>query len=433
MQGEDLMTFQIITLGCKVNIYESEIMKEKLIEAGYKNTKEKADITIINTCSVTNMADKKSQKLVRHAKRENKNTILVVAGCSSENKKENYQKMDIDILIGNKDKSKIVTLIKEYCNSKNKVERFYHTRNLPFENMSVNHFTTHTRAFLKIQDGCNNFCSYCIIPYVRGTTRCKDFNDAIKEAKQLAEHHQEIVLTGIHTGSYRDGDLDLTDLIHEMSKIEKLKRIRISSIEITELNDKFLKELENNSKICNHLHIPLQAGSDEILKKMNRKYDLKYFEEKISKIRNIRPDISISTDVIVGHPYENDDLFNETINTIKKISFSKIHAFPYSKREGTVAANMPCQIDESIKKERNKTLIEVSKELEKNYAQKFLNQTVTVLIEESNDTYSIGHTSNYLKVKIDELKEANELCEVKIQKYDNNYLIGELIPTSKYN
>lgn len=428
------MTFHIITLGCKVNIYESEIMREKLENNGYKYSEsEKADITIINTCSVTNMADKKSQKTVRHIKRDNPNTILVVAGCSAENKEDIYKEMDIDILIGNKDKSNIVSFIENFQKEKKKITKFYHTRNLPFEDMTVNRFKNHTRAFLKIQDGCNNFCSYCIIPYVRGTTRSKDFKTTLEEAKTLAENHSEIVLTGIHTGSYKTEDgHDLSDLLNELGKIEKLKRIRISSIEITELNDKFLEELKNNPKICNHLHIPLQAGSNEILKKMNRKYDLQYFKEKLQKIREIRPNISITTDIIVGHPYETEELFQETLKNAREFAFSKIHAFPYSKREGTVAASMPDQVEENVKKERNRALIELSKELEEEYAKQFLNQSLDVLIEESGNQYSIGHTQNYLKVMIDGPQTSNELYEVRITSWENNYLKGELISSTKH-
>ncbi len=412
------MTFEIITLGCKVNSYESEIMKELLLKAGYSETKEKPAVVIINTCSVTNVADSKSKKMVRRFKRENPDTILVVCGCSSENNREVYQELDIDILLGNKDKSKIVTLLNNYKQNHEKYVKFYDDRNLDFEDMTVSEFTSHARAFVKIQDGCNNFCSYCIIPYVRGNIRSKDFDTAVNEIKELTDHgHQEIVLTGIHTGSYGYGlGYDLTDLIHEISKIDKLKRIRISSIEITELNDKFLEELKNNDKICNHMHIPLQAGSNEILKKMNRKYDLDYYFDKINIIRNIRPDINISTDVIVGHPYETNELFETTIDTCKKLKFAKIHVFPYSKRDGTASSRMDMQVDEHEKKERSRKLIEVSNELEKQYAEKFLDKNLDVLIEENYDNKSIGHTSNFLKLELNGNYEINKFYNIKIEK-----------------
>ena len=410
------MTFKIITLGCKVNSYESEIMKELLLKAGYKEVEEQPEVTIINTCTVTNMADSKSKKMVRRYKRENPNTILVVCGCSSQNNKEEYENMDIDILLGNKDKSKIVTIINNFKSNNKKYIKFYDDRNLNFEDMVVNEFTSHARAFVKIQDGCNNYCSYCIIPYVRGNIRSKDFNKTLDEIKTLVKNnHKEIVLTGIHTGSYGYGlGYDLSDLLHEMAKIENLERIRISSIEITELNDKFLNELKENDKICNHMHIPLQAGSDEILKKMNRKYDLNYFFNKIEEIRRIRPDISITTDVIVGHPYETDELFEKTVETCKKLKFAKIHVFPYSKREGTPSSRMDYQVNDSIKKVRSHKLLEVSNELEKEYAKKFIGKTLDVLIEENYDDKSVGHTSNYLKIEIPKKLEINKIYNILI-------------------
>lgn len=410
------MTFNIITLGCKVNAYESEIMKELLLNAGYKEEKEHPEVVIINTCSVTNMADSKSRKMVRRYKRENPNTILVVCGCSTQNKKEEYEQMDIDILLGNKDKSKIVTLINNFKNNHEKYIKFYDDRDLDFEDMTVKEFTSHARAFVKIQDGCNNFCSYCVIPYVRGNIRSKDFNKALEEIKTLVKNnHKEIVLTGIHTGSYGAGlNYDLSDLLHEMNKIEGLERIRISSIEVTELNDKFLNELKENKKICNHMHIPLQAGSDEILKKMNRKYDLKYFFEKINKIREIRPDISITTDVIVGHPYETEELFLKTIETCQKIKFAKIHVFPYSKRDGTASSRMSNQVSDVDKKIRSHKLIEISNELEKEYAKKFIGKKLDVLIEENYGEKSIGHTSNYLRLEIPKILEINQIYDILV-------------------
>ena len=309
------MKFNIVTFGCKVNQYESNMMKERMLSSNffYVENISEANIIVVNTCSVTNVADKKCLKMIRRIKREYPNSILVVAGCSSQNKQEIYENLDIDILIGNKDKSKIDILLKEYIKTHKRYVKFYNDRKLDFEDMLISDYN-HVRAFIKIEDGCDNFCSYCIIPYVRGSVRSKNFETVIKEAKLLTQKgHKEIVLTGIHTGHYMDNGYDLTDLINELSKIEDLLRIRISSIEITELNDKFLNMLSTNKKVCDHLHIPLQAGSDEILKRMNRKYDLKYYEEKIKKIRMIRPDISITTDIIVGFPYETDKLFNETL------------------------------------------------------------------------------------------------------------------------
>lgn len=398
------MKFNIVTFGCKVNQYESNMMKEKMLSSNffYEENMSDANIIIVNTCSVTNVADKKCLKMIRKIKREYPNALLVVAGCSSQNNQNVYEALDVDILLGNKDKSKIAELIKEYLDTEKKYVKFYNERDLDFEDMLINDYN-HVRAFVKIEDGCDNFCSYCIIPFVRGSVRSKDFDTVIKEAKLLTEHgHKEIVLTGIHTGHYMSNNHDLTDLINELSKIDDLLRIRISSIEITELNDKFLEMLKINKKVCNHLHIPLQAGSDEILKRMNRKYDLAYYEEKINKIRGIRPDISITTDIIVGFPYETDELFSETLEFSKKMNFSKIHVFPYSIRVGTAAASMPNQVDEVTKKVRVKKLMALSKKQEKEYYEKFKGKELDILVEECDNNVSIGHTSNYLMVTLNE-------------------------------
>lgn len=410
------MKFNIITFGCKVNQYESNMMKENMLSSNFFYTENlnDANIIIVNTCSVTNVADKKCLKMIRRLKREYSNAILVVAGCSSQNKQSVYESLDIDILIGNRDKSIIDKLIKEYIETEKKYVKFYNDRNLDFEDMYISDYN-HTRAFIKIEDGCDNFCSYCIIPYVRGSVRSKDFDKVIKEAKELAKHgHKEIVLTGIHTGHYLNNGYDLTDLINELSKIDDIKRIRISSIEVTELNEKFLNMLKNNDKVCDHLHIPLQAGSDEILKRMNRKYDLAYYEEKIKKIRSIRPDISISTDIIVGFPYETEELFLNTLEFSKKIKFSKIHVFPYSVRVGTAAANMEKQVDEVVKKMRVKRLMAVSHMLEVDYYNKFKDKELDILIETCDNNVSEGHTSNYLLVSIPENIKVGEIVRRKI-------------------
>lgn len=410
------MKFNIITFGCKVNQYESNMMKENMLSSNFFYTEDlnDANIIIVNTCSVTNVADKKCLKMIRRLKREYSNAILVVAGCSSQNKQGVYENLDIDILIGNRDKSIINKLIKEYIETEKKYVKFYNDRNLDFEDMYISDYN-HTRAFIKIEDGCDNFCSYCIIPYVRGSVRSKDFDKVIREAKELAKHgHKEIVLTGIHTGHYLNNGYDLTDLINELSKIDDIKRIRISSIEVTELNDKFLDMLKNNDKVCDHLHIPLQAGSDEILKRMNRKYDLAYYEEKIKKIRSIRPDISISTDIIVGFPYETEELFLNTLEFSKKIKFSKIHVFPYSVRVGTAAANMKEQVDEVVKKMRVKRLMAVSHMLEVDYYNKFKDKELDILIETCDNNVSEGHTSNYLLVSVPENIKVGEIVRRKI-------------------
>ena len=405
------MKFNIITLGCKVNSYESNFMKEALVKNGFSfcNLNEKCDILILNTCTVTDTSDKKSLKEVRRLKRENPNAILVVCGCSVQNDKTKYDDLGINILMGNINKSNIVSIIEKYLDDKTPVEYIAKTRDLPFENMEVD-ISDHTRAYIKIEDGCDNFCSYCIIPFVRGKKRSKDFSLVLREVQHLANNgYKEIVLTGIDTGGYESNDKDLTDLIHEMSKINGIERIRQSSIEITQINDKFIEELKNNNKICDHIHIPLQSGSDSILKLMNRKYDLKYFFDKIDMIRSVRPDISITTDVIVGFPGETEEMFLETMETCKRINFSKIHAFPYSERKGTKASMMDGKVPESVKHERVKKLLELSDSLEKSYYDKFKGKKLDVLIEEVSESGSKGHTSNYLMVHTNEKLQKGEI------------------------
>ena len=405
------MKFNIITLGCKVNSYESNFMKEALVKNGFSfcNLNEKCDILILNTCTVTDTSDKKSLKEVRRLKRENPNAILVVCGCSVQNDKTKYDNLGINILMGNINKSNIVSIIEKYLDDNTPVEYVAKTRDLPFENMEVD-VSDHTRAYIKIEDGCDNFCSYCIIPFVRGKKRSKDFSLVLREVQHLANNgYKEIVLTGIDTGGYESNGKDLTDLIHEMSKINGIERIRQSSIEITQINEKFINELKNNNKICDHIHIPLQSGSDSILKLMNRKYDLKYFFDKIDMIRSVRPDISITTDVIVGFPGETEEMFLETMETCKKINFSKIHAFPYSERKGTKASMMDGKVPESVKHERVKKLLELSEKLERSYYDKFKGKNKDVLIEEVNEFGSKGHTSNYLMVHTDEKLQKGEI------------------------
>ena len=405
------MKFNIITLGCKVNSYESNFMKEALVKNGFSfcNLNEKCDILILNTCTVTDTSDKKSLKEVRRLKRENPNAILVVCGCSVQNDKTKYDDLGINILMGNINKSNIVSIIEKYLDDKTPVEYVAKTRDLPFENMEVD-ISDHTRAYIKIEDGCDNFCSYCVIPFVRGKKRSKDFSLVLKEVEHLANNgYKEIVLTGIDTGGYESNGKDLTDLIHEMSKINGIERIRQSSIEITQINEKFINELKNNKKICDHIHIPLQSGSDSILKLMNRKYDLKYFFDKIYMIRSVRPDISITTDVIVGFPGETEEMFLETMETCKKINFSKIHAFPYSERKGTKASIMDGKVPESVKHERVKKLLELSDSLEKSYYDKFKGKKLDVLIEEVSESGSKGHTSNYLMVHTNEKLQKGEI------------------------
>ncbi len=419
------MKFKIYTLGCKVNDYESNVMRDKLLNSGYEETTSNADIVIINTCSVTDTGFKKSIKVVKRAIKDN-DAYVIVTGCASQNKKESFLAIDgVDLVLGNIGKSKIVDYIKD----RNTKEDVKDISKVPFEPMILNNYKK-TRAYVKIQDGCNNFCSYCIIPYVRGNIRSKREDDILKEVNNLlASGHKEIVLTGIHTGHYgADINSSLSKLLEKLVLIRGLKRIRISSIEITELTDDVLNLFLENSILVDHLHIPLQSGSDTVLKRMNRKYDTKYFLDKIAKIREIRPDISITTDVIVGFPGETEDEFNETLETCKKIKFSKIHVFPFSKRDGTKAALLEDQIPDHIKKDRVKQLISLSEKLEKEYFSLFLNKQVIVIPEIYKDGYLIGHTGNYLQIKFKgDVTDLHKEIMVQLKKVSYPYVISEKV------
>ena len=422
------MKVGIYTLGCKVNSYESEYVASLFKEKNYEisDFNDICDIYIINTCTVTNQSDSKSRKIIREAIRRNSEAIIVAMGCFVESNKDKLPE-GIDIIIGNKDKSKVVELVEEYLENKTPINILSDDLGLDFEDMEINSFGSKTRAFVKIQDGCENYCTYCIIPSVRGKCRSKDKDKVIEEVTNLVNNgYKEIVLTGIHTGHYGvDLDTSFADLLKELVKIPNLYRLRISSIETTELNDEVLDVLKNSNIICNHLHVPLQAGSNEILKLMNRKYDMDYFINKIEEIRSIRPDIAISTDIIVGFPGETEELFQETLNNSRRIGFSKIHVFPYSVRNNTPAAKFKNQVDGNIKKDRVKRLISLSEELEEEYMKKFISKKLDVLIERYEDGYSIGHTSNFLLVKINKEYKQEDIVETEIIKVEYPYVIGK--------
>ena len=418
----------VLTLGCKVNTYESEYVINLLKNNNYeiKSFNDPCDVYIINTCTVTNTSDIKSKKMIRKAISNNPEACIVAMGCFIEANKD-YNIEGLDIVIGNKDKNKIVELLDEYFSKKETIKRLYSEIPQEFEDMYIEDFPGRTRAFVKIQDGCENFCSYCIIPFVRGKCRSKDFNKVLEEVETLVKNgYKEIVLTGIHTGNYGvDLNTNFASLLKELIKIDGLKRLRISSIEITELTDEVLDIIKDSNIIVDHLHIPLQSGSNTILKLMNRKYDLDYFYKKIEKIRSIRKDIAITTDIIVGFPMETDELFNETLTTAKELAFAKIHVFPYSERKGTKSATFDNKVEPSIKKMRARELLKLSKELEIAYANKFIGRKLEVLTEEIKDGNTYGHTSNYLHVKINKELPRNEFVTVEIKELDYPYLIAE--------
>ena len=418
-----MRSFLIKTLGCKVNTYESEFVRNLLLDNGYTEVDENADVCIINSCTVTNTADNKSKQVINNIKKNNPNAIVVAMGCFVQFRKNEIKDLiDADIIIGNNKKSKVLKYINEFDKEHKQILAFDNIDNADFEDMEIKRYNHRHRAFIKIEDGCNNFCSYCIIPYVRGRVRSKDFNKCIMEVNDLAlAGHKEIVLTGIHTGQYNSDGKKLADLINKISETPGIKRIRLSSVEIVELDDKMMDVIKNNKVFVSHLHIPLQAGSDHVLKLMNRRYDKKHFKEMVAEIRNIRKDISLTTDVIVGFPGETEEDFNETMDFCKEIGFAKIHVFPYSDRNGTVASRMKDKVPGNIKKERVHKLLELSNELEKEYFNSFINKEVEVLIEEEKDGFYYGFTDNYIPLKLKGNYEINELYNIKLTKENINF------------
>lgn len=396
-----------ITLGCKVNIYESNALKNELTNRGYEvvEAEDDCDAYIINTCSVTNMADAKSRKMIRKCVKMNPNAIICAMGCYVQTNDEALKIDGVDILVGNGNKKQIVDELERKMNEGH-TTRYVNILDIldthEYEPLGVTTFD-HTRAFVKIEDGCENFCTYCIIPYARGPVRCKPADDVIRELQRITGMgYKEVVLAGIHTGRYVDGDTHFSDLVERiLNEVPNLKRLRLSSIEINEVDDKFINLMKNSNVIANHLHLPLQSGSDLVLSKMERKYDTAFFMDKIKKIRAARPDISITTDVIVGFPYESDEEYLKSKDFIRKVGFSKLHVFPYSKRKGTKAVDMP-QVNDTVKKNRTVDLIEYSKELEQSYALKFVGLKMDVIVEQVlNSNEMVGHTSNFLQVVLD--------------------------------
>ena len=421
------MKVGIYTLGCKVNIYESEYVVSLLKNHGYEivdfNTK--ADIYIINTCSVTNESDRKSRKFINQARKNNKDAVIVVMGCYSQVKSSD---IEADIVIGNKDKSMIVELIDEYLANNTKIKKIYNLRDTSFENMEIDKFDNHTRAFIKIQDGCNAFCSYCIIPFTRGNIRSKNIEDVICEVKKLVDNgYKEIILTGIHTGKYGiDNGSSLEELLEELLKIDGLYRLRLSSIEVNEITDNIINLIEKNDIMAKHLHIPLQSGSDKILSLMNRKYDVEYFVKKINDIRSRIPNISITTDLIVGFPGEEDKDFDDTLEILRKIKFMHIHTFPYSKRDGTKASLMSNQVNGNIKKKRVREVIEISNIEENNFYKNNIGNIYDGVVEVHSDK-NIVHTTNYIPVIVDGKFNDNEIVKVKIKSVNELEVKGEVI------
>ena len=419
------------TLGCKVNQYETNAMSEKFVLAGYEIIENpyEADICIINTCSVTNMSDRKSRQMIRKVKEKNKNVILIVTGCYAQVSKEEISQMpEVDIIIGNNEKKDILIYLEEFIKEnslKVQVEDVFESRE--FAEFGTITYSEKTRAAIKVQDGCDRFCSYCIIPYARGRVRSRKPESIINEIKAVAEKGiQEVVITGIHIASYgKDfkNEYKLIDLLEEINKIEEIKRIRLGSIEPILITDKFMSRLVKLEKICHHFHLSLQSGCDETLKRMNRRYNTYEFKQVVERIRNVYKDAVLTTDIIVGFPGETQEEFDCTYEFLKEIKFYKMHVFPYSIRKGTKAAEMPKQIDGTEKERRSKILIELSNQNQFEYNKNYIGQTVEVLIEED----SKGHTANYIVVKVNGAENLeNKIINAKIVKVKDEMLEGNL-------
>ena len=422
------------TLGCKVNQYETNGMLQKFKEAGYEIVnlnEEKSEICIINTCTVTNMSDRKSRQVLRRIKEKNPDTIIVATGCYAQVARDELEQMpEIDVVIGNDEKNDIVEFVEKFINEKQKVIQIHDiSKQKEFVDMGKITYTEKTRAVIKVQDGCNQFCSYCIIPYARGRVRSRNIESILKEITGIAETGiKEVVITGIHVASYgvdfgkKDG---LIELLEEINKIDGIKRIRLGSLEPQIITDEFIDRLLKLEKICHHFHLSLQSGCDDTLKRMNRKYNTSDFRIIVDRLRNAFDDVILTTDIIVGFPGETEEEFNNTYEFLKEIKFYKMHVFPYSPRKGTVAAKMPNQIDGNIKEQRSKKLIELSNENQKDYNKFYIDKEVEVLFEEKDGEYFKGHTQNYILVKYKTNEDLeNKLKTVQVIEADTDYVIA---------
>ena len=442
-------TVSFYTLGCKVNQYETNAMEQQFIKNNYEiveNT-QKADIYVINTCTVTNMAERKSRQMLRRVKEINPSAVLVVCGCYAQVAKNELEQIpEIDIILGINEKNEIVQIVENYMEKM--VEQDKKSQEAEIDDVSKQKefldfgdvtYTEKNRAVVKVQDGCNMFCSYCIIPYARGRIRSRKIESVVSEIEKIAkEGIKEVVITGIHVASYgKDFDnentskkIRLIDLLEAINKIDGIDRIRLSSLEPTIVDEEFATRLSKLDKICDHFHLSLQSGCDETLKRMNRKYTTQIYKDAVATLRKYYPEASFTTDVIVGFPGETDEEFAKTYEFLKEIDFYRLHVFKYSPRRGTVAEKMPNQIDGNKKEERSNKLIELSNSTENKHNQSYIGKTVKVLFEEFEDGFFKGHTTNYMMVKVAGEEEqsdkfVNKILDVKIK--ENNDETRELI------
>ncbi|MDY4028746.1 MAG: tRNA (N(6)-L-threonylcarbamoyladenosine(37)-C(2))-methylthiotransferase MtaB [Butyrivibrio crossotus] len=427
------------SLGCKVNSYETQAMQKMMESAGYEIVpfgEEIADIYIINTCSVTNIADRKSRQMIHKAKKLNPEAVVAAAGCYVESAGDNIDE-DVDIVIGNNEKSHLIEILNEYFEHMDKEKSVDIGKVTGFDELNIDSPLEHTRAYVKIQDGCNRFCSYCIIPYVRGRIRSRKPDDVMAEIKRVAASGcKEVVLTGIHLSSYgldfKDSTVKLIDVIEAVNRIEGIERIRLGSLEPLIVTEKFVRRLSKCKKICPHFHLSLQSGCDETLKRMNRRYNVDEYYKGVELLREYFPDAAVTTDVIVGFPGETEEEFNITKKYLEKVCFYEMHVFKYSRRKGTAADKMPDQIPENIKSERSTELLELNEILSNGYREKYIGKKVKVLLEENhiieNKKYIIGFTDTYVRVALENPEEklyTNQIVNVRVKKlFEKDMVIG---------
>ncbi len=438
---EPTKTVSLHTLGCKVNHYETEAIWQLFKEQGYDRVEfdHQADVYVINTCTVTNTGDKKSRQVIRRAIRQNPDAVICVTGCYAQTSPAEIMAIPgVDIVVGTQDREKMLGYIEQYREERKPINAVRNImKNRVYEELDVPAFTDRTRASLKIQEGCNNFCTFCIIPWARGLMRSRDPEEVIRQAQQLVDAgYLEIVLTGIHTGGYGQDfkDYNLARLLRDMeAQVKGLKRLRISSIEASQLTDEVIDVLQNSEIVVNHLHIPIQSGSDTVLKRMRRKYTMEFFAERLEKLKVALPDLAVTSDVIVGFPGETEEEFMETYNFIRDHKFSELHVFPYSQRTGTPAARMDDQIDEEVKNERVHSLIALNDQLAKEYASRFEGEVLEVIPEErfkdgEGENLYVGYTTNYLKIIFEGSEDMiGQLTKVKITKAGYPYNQGQFV------
>lgn len=429
-------TVSFHTLGCKVNQYETQVMTEQFKNAGYEiaDFDDLCDVYVINTCTVTGTGDRKSRQMIRRAKSLNPNGVIAVAGCYSQVAPEEIASIGADVIIGSENKQKILELVETALNGKKTCDVNDIMKRRVFEDMHISSFDDKTRAFVKVEDGCNSFCTYCIIPYARGPVRSRNLDSIISEVKALAKNgFKEVVLTGIHIASYgldiKDANISILDVIKAVHAIDGIERIRLGSLEPRIISEDFVREIANMPKVCNHFHLSLQSGCDDTLKRMNRKYDTSLFKNAVEQIRHYIPQSAVTTDIMVGFPGETQEEFEKSVRFFKEISFAEAHVFAYSNRRGTKADTFANQISKKEKSRRAAIMAEAEKECRKCFFERFVGSDCTVLAERCiEDGIYEGYTSNYAKVHIYSSNDiAHNFIKAHITKAESDYLIGEIL------